>query len=77
MEELTRFINDGDEVFLIEMLDFARRYHAEDDGTILPHETPEFFADMERIDADIESGKERTYSHEEAMDFIRNGKPLP
>lgn len=66
-EAITRLIDTDNEDYLAEILDYAKSVKG--DGELLPHETPEFLAELMQIDSDMESGKEPTYTREE-MDAI-------
>ncbi len=69
-QRLTDFINTKDEDTLARLWGVAESILSEEDVTY-EHETPEFFAELDLMDADIDAGRERTYTREEMNEMLR------
>ena len=75
-ERLTEFINTKDEGTLTRLWWAAEDIEAETADS-RNYETAEFFREMDEDCEAVASGKERDFSHKEAMDILRNRKPIP
>ena len=74
-QRLTELISGDNEALLNYLLEAAEDFQSEESPR--DYETPEFFREMDEDYEAVISGKERSFSHEEAMDIIRNRKPSP
>lgn len=73
-EQLHRIVDGADDITLLTLM--AASKPLPDDGRPLPHETPEFFAELEQIYQDTVSGKEESYSLEDFREkFLSKTSP--
>lgn len=73
-QRLTELISGDNEALLNHLLEAAEDFQPEELSR--EYESPEFFREMDEDCEAVASGKERDFSHEEAMDILRNRKHI-